>query len=49
MAKSNWPPVPEMCFRPADSAFTWPNRSMSMALLMEMKLSIWLMTWTSLV
>ena len=32
-------PAVLMCFVPADSAFTWPNRSTSTALLMEIKLS----------
>src|SRR5699024_10965092 len=37
--KSSCPPAPLMCFTPADSAFTCPNRSIFTALLMDMKLS----------
>ena len=34
-----WPPLPLMCFVPDDSDDTCPNRSISIQLLMEMKLS----------
>ena len=42
-------PAPEMARVPLLSAFTWPYRSTSMALLMEIKLSRLLITRTSLV
>lgn len=37
--KSNCPPAPLICLIPDDSALTCPNKSTSMALLIEIKLS----------
>lgn len=39
MTKSGWPSAPEMRWMPVLSAFTWPKRSTSTELLMEIKLS----------
>lgn len=42
--KSIWPPEPDMCFVPTDSAQTWPKKSTSMAAFMDIMLSFLQMT-----
>ena len=47
--KSTWPPMPVNCCGPMLSATTWPIRSIWMAELIATTLSIWPITYGSLV